>query len=277
MQVREVVVGAGGAVQRLHVRDELDQVAGRESRGESEVTEDLHQQPAGVSARAAGALKCLVGFLHTRLHADEVADLALQLVVQPHKQVDGLLARPNRRAEPLEPCGEPRPDGRRLEEGDQLLRERRRVAERVMFGIGLDEEIEWIDHTHVGRQVDDDVERRGGLGEDEPCDPVAVRVLLPVEEIRVRRDVQRVAEDQRTAVRRRAQPDLVRRECDRPVESVRCAVMQRDADGHQDQSGFGSSEKTRRKPSPHSLCTIWKYGSLSSIRRCMRTDSASAS
>ena len=53
------------------------------------------------------------------------------------------------------------------------------------------------------------------LREDEPGQVVAVRVLLPVEEVVGRRDLQRVADDRRAAVRGRAEPDDVRRQPDR--------------------------------------------------------------
>ena len=50
MQVGEIVVGAGRAVERDEVGLELDQVAGDEARGETEMAEDLDQQPARVAA-----------------------------------------------------------------------------------------------------------------------------------------------------------------------------------------------------------------------------------
>ena len=64
-------------------------------------------------------------------------------------------------AEALEPRREARSRRRGLEERNQLLRERRRVGERIVLGVRLDEEVERIDHRHVGGQVDDDVELVG--------------------------------------------------------------------------------------------------------------------
>ena len=54
VQVGEVDLGAAGAVERLHVGLELDQVAGDEARRQAQVAQQLHQQPAGVAAGAAG-------------------------------------------------------------------------------------------------------------------------------------------------------------------------------------------------------------------------------
>ena len=45
-------LGAGGPVERLDVRRQLDQIAGHEARREPEVAEQLHEQPRGVAARA---------------------------------------------------------------------------------------------------------------------------------------------------------------------------------------------------------------------------------
>ena len=102
-----------------------------------------------------------------------------------------------------------------------------RVNEWIVLGVRLDEEIERIGHRHVGGEVDDDFECVGRFREDEARDPVAVRVLLPVEEIFVRSDVQRIAEDRCPAMRCRAQPYLVGRQVDEPVELVARSVLQR--------------------------------------------------
>ncbi len=257
VQVGEVALRSGGAVERLHVGGELDQIARREARREPEVTQDLHEQPARVAAGALRALERRVGRLHAGLHPDEIADLVLQLLVEPHQHVDGLLAGPDRRPEAFEPRREQRSRRRGFEERNQLLRQRRRIGERREFGVRLDEEVERIDHRHVGREVDADVEQVGGLGEHEPRDPVAVRILLPVQEVLVGRDVERVAEDRRAAVRRGPQPDFVRPQPNVAIEAIRRAVLEGNADGHYIQSGFGSCANTWRSPSPHWRWTIW--------------------
>ncbi len=88
VEVGEVAVRARRAVERLHVGDELDQVPGREARGDAEVTEHLNEQPSRVAARPAPALERLVGRLHARLHAHQIADLALELRIEADEQID---------------------------------------------------------------------------------------------------------------------------------------------------------------------------------------------
>ena len=61
---------------------------------------------------------------------------------------------------------------------------------------------------------------RACVGEHESREVVAVGVLLPVDEVSLRRDLQRVAQDRRAAVRRGPQPDDVRRERDEPIVAV---------------------------------------------------------
>jgi hypothetical protein len=319
MEIGEIAIGAGGPVERLHVGYELDQVSRREARRDAEVAQDLHEQPSRVAARAAARLERLLGRLHPRLHAHQIFHLLLQDLVEAHQEQHRVLARLDRLAEVVEPRRELGPERRRLEERDELLGQRRRVFERELLGVLLDEEVEGIDDREVGDQVDLDRERVSGLGEYEPRHPVAVRVLLPVEEMLVRRDLERVAEHRRAGLRRRPQTDLVRTDVDEPVELVRGAVRQCDAvwpcaitsvarrgsaprttrggisgtgrrrgaapgrprsfprpqptqrpydtllrrgDGawhwRYVQSGSGSCAKTRRRPSPHCVCTIWK-------------------
>ena len=72
------------------VRLELDQVAGDETGGETRVAEDLDQQPAGVAAGAAPRGGRLLAGLDAGFHhADDIADLLLQAMVEGDEKVDG--------------------------------------------------------------------------------------------------------------------------------------------------------------------------------------------
>ncbi len=112
------------------------------------------------------------------------------------------------------------------------LRKIRLEFERPLVRRGLDEEVERIDDLHVGREIDGDGEFGGLFRKDEARQPIAVRVLLPVQEMLRRRDRQRIVGDAGAAVRRGPQPDYLRAEIDRPVIAVAGGVVEPDNDGH---------------------------------------------
>ena len=70
------------------------------------------------------------------------------------------------------------------------------------------------------------------FSENEPRDPVAVRVLLPVHEMLGRRHIERIARNARAAMRRRPQPDELRAEPDRPAILVAGGMVEVDQDRH---------------------------------------------
>ena len=98
MQVGEIVRGAHWAIQRLHVRLQLDQISGNEARRKAQVAQDLQQQESGIAARSGALAQRLFGGLDARLQPDDVGNLALQPGVQIHQEehrtaaaeVDGL-------------------------------------------------------------------------------------------------------------------------------------------------------------------------------------------
>src|SRR6185369_7302772 len=57
------------------------------------------------------------------------------------------------------------------------------ILERPRESGGVDKEIERIDHGHLRREVDLDLQFVRLLREDEACEPVALRVLLPVHKV----------------------------------------------------------------------------------------------
>jgi hypothetical protein len=170
--------------------------------------------------------------LHAGLHAHQIFDLALQQVIEPDQQQDGALVLDDRLAEFVQPRRQARPEWRGFQEWNQFLGQRRRIGERESLGVRLDEEVEGVDDREVRDQVDFDLDCVGALRKDQPRDPVPIRILLPVEEVRLGLYIQRVAQDRRPAMRRRPQPDFVRRDGDVAVETIGRAVGQRYADCH---------------------------------------------
>ena len=237
MQVGEVDLGARRAVERFHVALELDQVARDEARREAEVARQLHQQPAAVAAGTAAVDQRDLGRLHARLHADQVGDVALQALVERDQEI-GRLHRLARNARQV--FGELRRQRRLLHVGRELVRLLGLVLEREVLGRRLQEEVERIEHRHLGHQVDLDAHLGRRVGEHQPRQVVRLRILLPVDEMLGRLDAHRVRQDARPRVRCRAQPHDLRPEVDRPVVAVVGDVIERDMDRHARDSGGGS-------------------------------------
>ena len=232
VQVGEVDLGAARAVERLDVALQLDQVARDEARRQAEMTQELHQQPRAVAARAARVLQRQLGRLHAVLHADQVGDVLLQPLVELHQEgARRLLAA----VDAIEVGLEQRRRRRLAQVGRELDQQLGLVGEGKLLRARLEEEIERVEDRHLGDEVDLDAEERRRLREDEPGEVVRLRVLLPVDEVLGRLDLHRVAQDAGSRVRRRPQPDDLRAEVDRPVVAVVRDVVEGDVDRH---SGF---------------------------------------
>ena len=83
VQIREILFRAARAIERFHVRLELDQITADKARSQAKMPHQLHQQPRGVAARAAHLGERFLWRLHAGLHADGVLD------VFPQPLVDG--------------------------------------------------------------------------------------------------------------------------------------------------------------------------------------------
>ena len=114
-----------------------------------------------------------------------------------------------------------------------------RIVERPRLGRRLDEEVERIVDRHVGDEVDLDLQFAHRLGKDEAREEIAVGVLLQIDEMVGRRDLQRMAEHLGARMRRRLQPDDLRAEDDRPVVDVVRQVIDGSENGHGTPIGFG--------------------------------------
>ena len=116
--------------------DELDEVAGHEARGEAEVAQHLHQQPARVAARAAPRARSVSSGVWTpgSMRTRYVTSLCTPLV-ERDQEVDGVDARlePPRR----NPSSHSRAAGRRLLLAGRARARWRaaRVGEREALGV----------------------------------------------------------------------------------------------------------------------------------------------
>ena len=201
VQVGEIAPCSERSLEGIDVGLELNQIAGDEASGEAEAAHHLDQEPGAVAARSRSERQGLIGSLNSRLHAYEMGDGPLNPRIQADEKIDGALSRGLQ-------CGdgglEQRPAVVDMHIGRQVAAQILGIAERQGFGIGLDEKIERIDHRHLGRQVDGDGQFRRPFRKHQPRQPVAVGILLPVDEVVRRRDLQRIAGNPRAAVGRRA-------------------------------------------------------------------------
>jgi hypothetical protein len=214
MQIGEVARRSRGSVERLLVGGELDEIARDETRREAEMAQHLDKQPAAVAARAVAEREGLLGRLHAGLHADQITDMRRDAPVEADQEIDRAGARAIDRRQEFRQQGARRHGA---QERRDLLGQRRIVGEGRRLGLRLEEEIEGIDHRHVGDQIDDHLETVGGFRHHDPGEEVSLRILLPVQEMRLGRDRQRVGQDRRAGMRRRPQPDGLRPQRDRPL------------------------------------------------------------
>jgi len=126
-----------------------------------------------------------------------------------------------------------------------VARKKGLVRERGTLRRFLDEEVERIDHGHLGHEVDLDPQLADRIGEDEPGQIVAVGVLLPVEEVGAGFDAQRVATNGDPAMGRGPQPDDVGQERDQPVIAVGRLVIESDENWHGESMSWLVVKKSR--------------------------------
>ena len=229
VQVGEVHLGAGRAVQGFDVGGELDQVAGHEPRRQPQVAQQLHQQPGRVAARAAGVRQGVLGGLHPRLHADQVADVVAQALVEGHQKVHG---RQRCAVDAVQVGLEGRGQGQGCQVRRQLLAFIGAVAEGDFFRVGLKEEVEGVEHRHFRQQVDLDAQFSGFFREHQPRQVIALGVLLPVDEVLLGPHLQAIGQHPRAAVGRRAQANDLRAELDGAVVAVMRDMVQCDMNRH---------------------------------------------
>jgi hypothetical protein len=141
------------------------------------------------------------------------------------------------RGDRLQVARQQRARGGGAAEGCEFLGQHGVVDEGEALGLWFHKEVEGVDGRHLGDEVHGDLEMPHPLGEDQAGAEIALRVLHPVQEMGLRRDVERIGQDGRAAMRRWAQPDQLGREPHQPVIAVARAVGQRGVDAHRGRAG----------------------------------------
>ncbi len=105
--------------------------------------------------------------MHARLHAHDVADVALHALINGDQHVDRAHFRLDQLAlGARQPGFENRRDRFGFEIRRQFAFQFWRVFKRIMLGLFRHEEIKWVDHRHVGDQIDSNFKFRRMLGEN---------------------------------------------------------------------------------------------------------------
>ena len=217
MQVGEIMVRSRRPVEGDEIGFELNEIAGDETRGKTQMPEDFDQQPGGIPAGAARFLEGFLRFLDAGFHADQVFGLVCDPAVQVDDEINGVARCAVNR---FQEGAYARRRADRFAIDRQILSQVLRVVEGPLFRTFLDKEIEGIVDRHVCGQVHLDPEFPHRVREHEPRQPVAIGVLLMVDEIAFRRNLQRMCDDAGSAVGRRSQPDRLRSQCNRAIISV---------------------------------------------------------
>ena len=229
MQIGEIHLGAGRAVEGFHIGFQLDQVAGNKARRQAQVAEQLHQQPSRIAAGAGAFLQAFFRSLHARLKSNQVADIGGQALIQRHQKIH---ARQRRALDAGQVLGK-QLAGRQL---DQIRRQLQLLAlgigERDFLGVRLKEEIEGVEHRHFGDQIHLNLQLAGLLRKHQSRQVVALRVLLPVDKVLARFDLQRVGQNPGAAVRCRTQAHDLRAKIDRAVVAIVADMVQGDMNRH---------------------------------------------
>ena len=229
MQVGEIHLGAGRAVEGFDVGGQLDQIARHKSRRQAQVTQQLHQQPRRIPAGTGGVFQGEFRSLYARFHADQVADIGGQTLIQAYQKIH---RRQRRAVDSRQIRGESRGQRQCFQVRRQLALLIGGVAERDFFGVGFQEEIERIEYRHLGDQVDFDAQFVSFFRKHQTRQVIALGVLLPIDEVLFRQHLQRVGQNPSAAMSRRTQTNNLWAELDRAVVAVMRNVVQRDMNRH---------------------------------------------
>ena len=102
----------------------------------------------------------------------------------------------------------------------------------LLFGVFLEKEIERVDNRHFGHQVDGHRQLARLVGKHDPGLVIAERILLPVDKVLLRCDLQRITKYPGPAMGGGAQANDVRRQVHGPVEMVFRSMVDGDLDRH---------------------------------------------
>jgi hypothetical protein len=112
--------------------------------------------------------------------------------------------------------------------------EKRIIVEGKRLGVRFQKKVERVIDHHVGHKIDFHLKFTNWFGVDDPCQIVAVRILLPVQKIAFGLDLESVTENGCPTVRGRPQPDDVGAHMNGAVVAIMGLVIECDVERHKD-------------------------------------------
>ena len=88
VQIGEIHCRPGRAIERFDVGGELNQIAGDETRGQTETAAKLNQEPAAIATRTGAEAQCFFRRLDPRLQSDQVFDGIGNFLIQRDEKID---------------------------------------------------------------------------------------------------------------------------------------------------------------------------------------------
>ena len=132
--------------------------------------------------------------------------------------------------------------------GQKLFGKPRFQREGPKGGFGFDEKIKRIDGGNFSREVNRDAECRDRFCQQYARHEIPKRVLLPMQPMRRRFDTERIGQDRRAALRRRAQANELRAKPHRTRIAIGAAMGQGESNRHA--GAFAIPEFIHAEPPP---------------------------
>ena len=217
VKIGEINLGAAGTFQRFHVGFELNQVTRHKPGRQPQIAQHLHQQPAGIAAGARPHLQRLFRGLHAGLHANQVLDVLGQLLIQVDQEgVGTAFCNVNFVQVGLDQRGH----WFGHEIGREFFLELWLIGKGKFLGRRLQKVVKRVVHRHLHHEINRDLEFFCFVGKHQPGLVIGKRVLLPVDEMPFRFNLQGIRNYFAAAVRRGSQSHHLRPQIDQAVVGV---------------------------------------------------------
>ena len=229
VQIGEIVARARRSVRGSRIGHELNEIARDEARGEPQVPQQLNQQFGRVAAGSGLLLEGVFGQLHAGFHTNHIAHVGGETPVQLDEKIDGGAWLARHRAE----IGcEQRGQRASCQKRRELAFLGRTVLEGNCLRVRLQEKIKGILNRHFRGQIDLHPQILRRLRKYHAGQVIGLRVLLPIDEVFGRLDVQGVGQNAAAAMWCGAQPNDLWPQLHQSIVAIMHDVIERYVNRH---------------------------------------------